>query len=113
MYRYKNSISVFTICYTSQTSIYTHQGINGAFIYSTYILAAVVLLYSPFFAFFLSSTVWNRPQIQRPSSLQSRSRLRASSCDHRASTFRLWSRTGTTTEYSVPFLFWLLSFSMG
>lgn len=37
MYRYKNNISVFTICYTSHISIYTHPFVNGAFIYSTYI----------------------------------------------------------------------------
>lgn len=96
MYRYKNNISVFTICYTSHISIYTHQFINGAFIYSTCISAAVVLLYSRVFVgfFFFFLAVWNRPLIQRPSLDQSWSRLHASSCNLRASTFRLGSCAG-------------------
>lgn len=76
--------------------IYTHQFINGAFIYSTCISAAVVLLYSPGFRwlFFFFLAVWNRPLIQRPSLDQSWSRLHASSCNLRASTFRLGSCAG-------------------
>lgn len=115
MYRYKNNISVFTLCYTSLLSIYTHLFINGAFIYSAYISAAVVLRYSRFFVGCFFPAVGDRPLIQRPSLDRSRSRLHALSCDLRASTFRLGScrRDHRRPTGAVPRVFLLLSFKMG